>query len=82
MVAGESVTIPVTVTGIPEPTVQFLKNDKVLSSTVDRRFTLADHQLTIRDVNMEDRGDYSIIASNIVGTDTHSRRLIVKCKFF
>ena len=81
---GNTATIPVSVTGLPSPTVQFMKDGAVLSSSSDSRVTISntdnDWELTITNVDREDRGDYSIVATNIAGEDTFSRRLLVQCK--
>ena len=81
---GNTATIPVSVAGLPSPMVQFMKDGAVLSSSSDSRVTISntdsDWELTITNVDREDRGDYSIVATNIAGEDTFSRRLLVQCK--
>ena len=77
---GNTATIPVSVTGLPSPMVQFMKDGDVLSSSSDPRVTISNTGLTITNVDRTDRGDYSIIASNSAGEDTFSRRLLVQCK--
>ena len=79
VVEEETATIPVSVTGLPDPMVQFIRDGEVLTN--GSRITVGERELVISDVDMEDRGFYSIRANNSAGVDTHTRTLLVECTF-
>jgi hypothetical protein len=67
--AGKTFTIPVKVTGVPEPTVTWSHNNKPLTSskkvTLDARGV--DHTINIKELKREDAGVYTVSAENVVG---------------
>ena len=76
-----TLTIPVVLThpGSPQATVTFEKGGVMLSDE-DSRVSIDGNTLTISDVIPDDRGAYTITATNSAGTDTFLRTVTVNCK--
>lgn len=81
---GESLTLTTHVTGDPDPQIQWIKNNKQLSSSevVDLKYKNGIAKLTINEVYPEDEGEYICKATNVMGTAETTCRLTVKRKFF
>lgn len=55
--------------GIPEPTVQWKKNNQILDVQASKRMRIVDGgNLAIQDTRSSDEGQYQCVAKNVVGT--------------
>ena len=78
---GQNVTIYCNATGNPAPTISWYKNGYPINNSFSTIFSPSHEQLTIRNVNRIDSGDYTCQAKNRVGTDTSNASTInVQCK--
>lgn len=70
------------VEGIPLPVVQWLKNDKCIDNSPDYVITYNNGEaiLQFEEVFLEDQAEYSCKATNQVGSETSSARLIIERK--
>ncbi|CAK8691082.1 unnamed protein product [Clavelina lepadiformis] len=69
VVVGETLSLPVVITGHPEPEITWTKNGRDMESD--------DGSLRIPVVTLEDQGLYSVTARNLAGIITRYIRLIV-----
>ena len=79
---GQPTQLDARVSGIPEPEVAWLKNDRPIG-TGERIHAEKDgdlHSLKISDVDIEDEGTYICQARNTAGTATSMADLNVECK--
>ncbi|VDK36216.1 unnamed protein product [Gongylonema pulchrum] len=78
---GSEIVMVCAVTGIPNPTIQWFKDDKVLS---DKDYTIKYENgvctVTISALKQRDAGIYKCVAENINGTAKTECKLIVECK--
>ena len=78
---GQNVTLCCNATGNPAPTISWYKNGYHINNSFSTIFSPNHEQLTIRNVNRIDRGDYTCRAKNRAGTDTSNASTInVQCK--
>ncbi|XP_010130628.1 PREDICTED: hemicentin-1, partial [Buceros rhinoceros silvestris] len=63
--------------GIPSPTINWKKNNTLLTEVVGRYRAVPDGDLILDNVIPEDSGSYTCIANNAAGEDTHTVTLIV-----
>ena len=78
---GQKVTLYCNSTGNPVPTISWNKDGYPVSNGFRIILSPNHEQLTIRNVNRIDRGDYKCLATNRVGTDTSNASTInVLCK--
>ncbi|CAH1270966.1 HMCN1 [Branchiostoma lanceolatum] len=76
VVEGEDVTLPCEVEGTPVPAITWLKDQQVLNLPTPR---IQDRpgQLTIKEAQRDDGGEYVCTAINAAGEDSHSFTLII-----
>lgn len=55
-------------------------NEKVISNAPERGIVLAANGITFGTVSTTDQGNYSVVATNLVGNATASFELIVHCE--
>ena len=79
---GESAEFRVTVSGHPEPTVQWFLNEKIIEQSQTKIFTKQgrDYILRISETKVTESGTVRVVASNPAGTDTKESKLIVEQK--
>lgn len=77
---GKDVTLDLTVSGKPEPKVEWFKDDKPLKKTkrVDTSVKGEDHTLTIRGGKPTDSGTYKCVATNPAGTVSKTYDIHIK----
>lgn len=77
---GESLFLTAHVTGDPDPQIQWIKNNKPLSSSevVDLKYKNGIAKLTINEVYPEDEGEYICKATNVMGSAETTCQLKVK----
>ncbi|XP_006866574.1 PREDICTED: neogenin isoform X3 [Chrysochloris asiatica] len=64
-VVGQSAVLPCVATGLPAPTIRWMKNEETLDTeSSERLILLAGGSLDISDVNEDDAGTYFCIADN------------------
>ncbi|XP_066015799.1 hemicentin-1-like [Pocillopora verrucosa] len=73
---GQRVTLYCNATGNPAPTISWYKNGYPINNSFSTILSPSHEQLTIRNVNRIDRGDYTCRAKNRVGTDTSNASTI------
>ncbi|CAH3163880.1 unnamed protein product, partial [Pocillopora meandrina] len=73
---GQNVTLYCNATGSPVPTISWYKNGYPINNSFSTIFSPSHEQLTIRNVNRIDSGDYTCQAKNRVGTDTSNASTI------
>ncbi|XP_064475198.1 neuroplastin-like isoform X2 [Ornithodoros turicata] len=84
-VEGDPLTLYCKASGVPLPTITWLKDDEPLN-TSDSRISLeawqnvSNAKLSIQNLNFDDRAQYTCIASNVVGNDTITILVRVKDK--
>ena len=81
---GDNVTLSCNADGNPVPTISWTKNGSPVDTSYNSRigFSKDKKQLTIRNVNRTDSGEYRCVANNSVGNDTSkAAELNVKCKY-
>ena len=72
-VVGGEVELDCSVTGIPQPTINWLKDGNALSSTDNRFISRSDSglaRLRISEATQDDEGLYECIATNFVGSES------------
>ena len=65
---GETLQINVYVTGFPQPSITWQRDNEVINNERDPRVTITGSNLSLSNVQYTDAGDYSIMAINSVGT--------------
>ena len=80
--AGSSLSIPVTVTGLPTPKVAWSFNNKGLEQSDTLKLVTKDSEssVTIKPCSRKDTGMYQVSAENSVGTANAEFEVIVKDK--
>lgn len=68
---GHPVELPCIVTGVPEPTISWTRDDK-------RYPVSADGGLVLRDVGLDDEGTYTCSATNTAGKDEARVQILVQ----
>ena len=83
VIEGDNVTLSCNASGNPEPTISWTRDGSLVSSGDQRiSFEAGNRQLTIRNVNRTDSGEYRCVADNSEGNDTSNAiTLDVKCKY-
>ena len=76
---SSSVWLPCSVTGIPSPTVYWLK-DSLHNLNSSRVFVLSNGTLFIHDAKKTDTGSYKCVAENEGGRDEQDVYLDIECK--
>lgn len=72
VVIGNSVSLHCPVSGVPQPTVHWLRDGQLISS-VDHpnvRVDNAGHTLHVQNMQLVDIGAYTCLASNVAGNDS------------
>ncbi|TKR95914.1 hypothetical protein L596_010016 [Steinernema carpocapsae] len=68
----EFTTLSVTVTGKPEPQISWFKDDQPIqidgTHFIEKKVSIGQHTLTIRDARLTDLGTYSCKATNVAGS--------------
>ncbi len=88
---GDDVTLSCNATAFPKPTISWTRNGLLLNTTDNSRIDLISStddkkqltitELTIRDVNRRDSGEYRCVGSNKLGNDTSNAVFLdVQCK--
>ena len=72
VVRGESATLDCTVSGIPAPSVQWIRNKKKISS---------ERNVTIESADLEDEGQYVCIGENKGGRANSTITVDIHCKY-
>ena len=75
---GTIAHLPCTVGGSPFPTIEWRKDGKKLE--IDDRYSSTENGLTIRNVQLADKGKYQVTLNNIKGTFIFQLDLEVKSK--
>ena len=77
---GSNVTFNCTVSGDPEPAVNWTKDGNLLpfNQKVLTNLTTGESQLVIRGVRMDDTGKYRCVASNSMGTEKSRAAAVVE----
>lgn len=80
---GESVTLECQISGTPEPTIMWFREDYKIESTIDFQITYVGGyaRLVIREAFAEDSGRFSCTATSAAGTISTSCYLLVKGNF-
>ncbi|XP_028410826.1 nexilin-like [Dendronephthya gigantea] len=68
---GKDISLEIVVSGEPRPTVQWLFDERLLTSNDKRHVIIAQgsvHSLNIKNIQIEDEGIYECVATNIAGT--------------
>lgn len=73
MLPGARLEITCRATGIPEPTISWLRQDKQITSS--GRFSIVNTTLVIHATQLEDRGLFTCAAKNTVGRETFSTKV-------
>ena len=76
---GTIAHLPCTVQGSPFPAIEWRKDGKKLK--IDDRYSSTENGLTIRNVQLADKGKYQVTLSNIKGSEVFALDLEVKSKF-
>ena len=76
---GTIAHLPCTVRGSPFPTIEWRKDNKKLET--DDRYSSTENGLTIRNVQLADKGKYQVTLNNIKGSFIFALDLEVKSKF-
>lgn len=68
---GKDISLEIVVSGVPQPTVQWLLDERLLTSN-DKRHVITSHgsvhSLNIKNIQIEDEGIYECVATNVAGT--------------
>lgn len=66
---GQSISLQVNISGIPNPTVQWAQNGTVIEKSPKISIETTDvfSMLTVKNASLDDTGVYSITAENVVG---------------
>ena len=82
--AGGNLIIPVTISGLPKPTVSWFHDDKALSpgngTTIESTDTSS--KLTVKEISSNQSGTYSVKAENTAGSAQAHFTVILKGKIF
>ena len=73
MLPGGRLEITCRASGIPEPSISFLRQNKQIRSS--ERFSIVDTTLIIYPTELDDRGSFTCAANNSLGRQTHSTRV-------
>ena len=76
---GETLQINVLVTGVPQPSITWEKDDDVIDEQ-DPRVMITGANLSLSNVVRADAGIYKITATNIANTVKESYNVIIQCK--
>ena len=74
---GDTLKISIIVTGIPEPTITWQRNNEDIDYS---RFMMAGANLSLANVQHTDAGVYTLTASNVADTVQESYNVIIQCK--
>ena len=78
---GSSVTFSSDANGIPEPTFSWTKNRSAVTADNRISFSADNKQLSLKNVNRTDSGEYVCVATNSVRTAySNAATLTVHCK--
>ena len=66
---GQSISLQVNISGIPNPSVKWSLNEAVMekSPKISIKTTVVLSMLTVKNATLEDTGDYSVTAENGLG---------------
>ena len=79
---GGNLSLSCNATGNPVPKISWNKDGSPISSNSRISLSQDDKQLTIRNVNRTDSGEYRCVADNSLGNDTsNAAKLYVQCKW-
>lgn len=69
--AGQTVSLPVTITGLPKPSVKWYHNDTdlVTSGDISIENVDKDYTVSVKKGTRVNSGKYKVVAENKVGTD-------------
>lgn len=82
VVERASVTFQCRVGGDPMPDVLWRRTASGGNMPLDRVHILEDRSLRLEDVSIQDEGEYSCEADNVVGSITAMGSLVVHCTYF
>ncbi|XP_063047864.1 inactive tyrosine-protein kinase 7 [Engraulis encrasicolus] len=74
---GHTAILQCQATGEPEPSLQWIVKDKMLSASTGRFQVMANGSLVISDVVTDDTGRYTCVAGNSCGISDHAAQLYV-----
>ena len=78
---GESITFSSDANGIPEPTFSWFKDESAVTANNRIRLSADNKELSIKNVNRTDSGEYRCVATNSVRTVySNAATLTVHCK--